>query len=103
MGEKVPDIEQRVAFAMVARSPIDRLVAAKQARGWAKPDGLFAAMDLGTWGQNVLLAMWSSITRRNRVVMLVFCPKRNFSHDSWSHRVSFVLWRAPDAATDRIA
>jgi predicted dithiol-disulfide oxidoreductase (DUF899 family) len=32
--EKIPDIEQRVAFAMVARSPIDRLVAAKQARGW---------------------------------------------------------------------
>jgi predicted dithiol-disulfide oxidoreductase (DUF899 family) len=34
--EKVPDIEQRVAFAMVARSPIERLVAAKQARGWTK-------------------------------------------------------------------
>jgi predicted dithiol-disulfide oxidoreductase (DUF899 family) len=34
--EKVPDIEQRVAFAMVARAPIDRLVAAKQARGWTK-------------------------------------------------------------------
>jgi predicted dithiol-disulfide oxidoreductase (DUF899 family) len=33
---KVPDIEQRVAFAMVARSPIGRLVAAKQARGWTK-------------------------------------------------------------------
>jgi predicted dithiol-disulfide oxidoreductase (DUF899 family) len=33
---KVPDIEQRVAFAMVARSPIDRLVAAKRARGWTK-------------------------------------------------------------------
>jgi predicted dithiol-disulfide oxidoreductase (DUF899 family) len=34
--EKVPDIEQRVGFAMVARSPIQRLVAAKQARGWTK-------------------------------------------------------------------
>lgn len=34
--EKVPDIEQRVGFAMVARSPIARLVAAKQARGWTK-------------------------------------------------------------------
>jgi predicted dithiol-disulfide oxidoreductase (DUF899 family) len=34
--EKVPDIEQRVAFAMVARSRIDRLVAAKRARGWTK-------------------------------------------------------------------
>jgi predicted dithiol-disulfide oxidoreductase (DUF899 family) len=31
---KVPDIEQRVAFAMTARSPIERLVAAKTARGW---------------------------------------------------------------------
>jgi predicted dithiol-disulfide oxidoreductase (DUF899 family) len=34
--EKVPDIEQRVAFAMVARSPIERLIAAKRARGWTK-------------------------------------------------------------------
>lgn len=33
---KVPDIEQRVALAMVARSPIDRLVAAKRARGWTQ-------------------------------------------------------------------
>jgi predicted dithiol-disulfide oxidoreductase (DUF899 family) len=31
---KVPDIEQRVALAMVARSPIGRLVEAKTARGW---------------------------------------------------------------------
>jgi predicted dithiol-disulfide oxidoreductase (DUF899 family) len=33
---KVPDIEQRVALVAVARSPIDRLLAAKKARGWAK-------------------------------------------------------------------
>ena len=42
-----------------------------QCRKLLKPDGLFAATDLGTWGQNVVLAMWSSITRRNRVVILV--------------------------------
>src|SRR5450755_1179593 len=34
--EKVPDIEQRVALSMIARSPIERLVAAKRARGWTK-------------------------------------------------------------------
>jgi predicted dithiol-disulfide oxidoreductase (DUF899 family) len=34
--EKIPDIEQRVALAAVARSPIERLVAAKRARGWTK-------------------------------------------------------------------
>jgi predicted dithiol-disulfide oxidoreductase (DUF899 family) len=34
--EKIPDIEQRVALSMVARSPIERLVAAKRARGWTK-------------------------------------------------------------------
>lgn len=34
--EKVPDIEQRVALAAMARSPIERLVAAKQARGWTR-------------------------------------------------------------------
>ncbi|MFJ5380593.1 DUF899 family protein [Cupriavidus sp. CER94] len=44
---KVPDIEQRVALAMVARSPIKRLKAAKAARGWtqlkvyADTDGAF--------------------------------------------------------------
>ena len=31
---EAPDIEQRVAFAMVARSPIERLMAFKQERGW---------------------------------------------------------------------
>lgn len=33
---KMPDIEQRVALAMVARSPIERLVEAKRARGWTR-------------------------------------------------------------------
>ncbi|MBR0715188.1 DUF899 family protein [Bradyrhizobium liaoningense] len=33
---KLPDIEQRVAFAFVARSPIARLIAAKKARGWTR-------------------------------------------------------------------
>ena len=36
LDHKVDDIEQRVALAFVARSTIDRLVAAKQARGWYK-------------------------------------------------------------------
>jgi NADPH:quinone reductase-like Zn-dependent oxidoreductase len=34
-----------------------------------KPGGVFAAMDLGPWGQNVVLALWSAITRNNRVVI----------------------------------
>ncbi|MGY3607151.1 MULTISPECIES: DUF899 family protein [unclassified Bradyrhizobium] len=33
---KLPDVEQRIAFVFVARSPIERLVAAKQARGWTR-------------------------------------------------------------------
>ncbi|MGE0211710.1 MAG: DUF899 family protein [Parvibaculaceae bacterium] len=33
---KLPDIEQRVAFAMVARAPIARLKEAKKARAWTK-------------------------------------------------------------------
>jgi NADPH:quinone reductase-like Zn-dependent oxidoreductase len=36
-----------------------------------KPDGVFAATDLGPWGQNALLTIWSSITRSNRVVIPV--------------------------------
>jgi len=33
---KLPDIEQRIAFVFVARSPIERLVSAKQSRGWTR-------------------------------------------------------------------
>ncbi|MCA6112257.1 DUF899 family protein [Bradyrhizobium cenepequi] len=33
---KLPDVEQRIAFVFVARSPIERLVAAKKARGWTQ-------------------------------------------------------------------
>ena len=33
---KMPDIEQRAAFVMMARSPIERLIEAKKARGWTK-------------------------------------------------------------------
>jgi predicted dithiol-disulfide oxidoreductase (DUF899 family) len=33
---KLPDIEQRVALVFTARSPIDRLIAAKKARGWSR-------------------------------------------------------------------
>jgi NADPH:quinone reductase-like Zn-dependent oxidoreductase len=45
-----------------------------QCRKLLNPMGLFAAMDLGAWGQNVALAVWSSVTRRNRVVMVA--PRR---------------------------
>jgi NADPH:quinone reductase-like Zn-dependent oxidoreductase len=34
-----------------------------------KTGGVFAATDLGPWGQNLVLAIWSSITRSNRVVI----------------------------------
>jgi NADPH:quinone reductase-like Zn-dependent oxidoreductase len=33
-----------------------------------KPAGVFAATDLGPWGQNPLLAMWSSLTGSHRVI-----------------------------------
>ncbi|MGY3534744.1 DUF899 family protein [Bradyrhizobium embrapense] len=33
---KLPDIEQRVSFVFVARSPIARLIKAKKARGWTR-------------------------------------------------------------------
>ncbi|MCC5808991.1 MAG: DUF899 family protein [Ectothiorhodospiraceae bacterium] len=44
---EAPDIEQRVAFAVVARSPIERLSAFKHERGWrhiklySDPDGAY--------------------------------------------------------------
>ena len=33
---KLPDVEQRVAYIFVARSPIERLIVAKKARGWTR-------------------------------------------------------------------
>jgi predicted dithiol-disulfide oxidoreductase (DUF899 family) len=33
---KLPDVEQRIAFVFVARSPIERLISAKNARGWTR-------------------------------------------------------------------
>jgi predicted dithiol-disulfide oxidoreductase (DUF899 family) len=33
---KLPDVEQRVAFVFVARSPVARLIEAKKARGWTR-------------------------------------------------------------------
>jgi len=33
-----------------------------------RPGGVFASTDLGPWCQNPLLAIWSSVTRSNRVV-----------------------------------
>jgi NADPH:quinone reductase-like Zn-dependent oxidoreductase len=34
-----------------------------------KPAGVFAATDLGPWGQNLLLSTWSWITRSDRIVI----------------------------------
>jgi NADPH:quinone reductase-like Zn-dependent oxidoreductase len=39
-----------------------------QCRGLLKPDGVYATTDLGPWWQNVILALWSSITGSGRVV-----------------------------------
>ncbi len=36
-----------------------------------KPDGVFAATDLGPWAQNLMLVLWSMLTRSNRVVIPV--------------------------------
>jgi len=33
---KLPDVERRIAFVFVARSPIARLIAAKRERGWTR-------------------------------------------------------------------
>src|SRR5882757_7400591 len=33
---KLPDLEQRIAFLFVARSPVARLIEAKKARGWTR-------------------------------------------------------------------
>jgi len=39
-----------------------------ECRPLLKPTGIFAATDLGPWWQNIVLALWSSITGTGRVV-----------------------------------
>jgi len=40
-----------------------------QCRKLLRSGGIFAATDLGAWGQNVALALWSAITRSRRVII----------------------------------
>jgi predicted dithiol-disulfide oxidoreductase (DUF899 family) len=69
---KLPDVEQRIAFVFVARSPIARLIAAKKARGWTQhriysdPSGEFtrdyvSAADADAPGYNVFTRRDGSI------------------------------------------
>lgn len=43
-----------------------------------KPKGVFAATDLGPWWQNVILAIWSSLTGSGRVVFPTPRNRRSF-------------------------
>lgn len=69
---KVPDIEQRVALALVARSPIERLVEAKKARGWTQlkvysdSDGSFTRDYVSAEDEDV--PAYTVFTRRNGTV-----------------------------------
>lgn len=46
-----------------------------QCRPLLKPEGVFAATDLGPWWQNVILATWSTLTGTERVVFPT--PRQN--------------------------
>ena len=43
-----------------------------------RPGGVFAATDLGPWCQNPLLAIWSSITKSNRVIFPLSNSRKAF-------------------------
>lgn len=62
-------------------------------RGLLRPGGVFAATDLGPWGQNLLLAVGSKITRRDRVVFPL--PKSSTAFvDSLRARMEAGVFRA---------
>ena len=69
---KVPDIEQRVALAFVARSPIERLIEAKRARGWRQirvysdPSGEFTRDYVSAAEEDI--AGYSVFTRRDGTI-----------------------------------
>lgn len=72
LDHKVADIEQRVALAMVARSPIERLIEAKAARGWTQlkvysdGDGAFTRDYVSAEDEDV--PGYTVFTRRDGVV-----------------------------------
>jgi predicted dithiol-disulfide oxidoreductase (DUF899 family) len=69
---KVADITQRVALAMIARSPIERLAAAKRERGWtdlpiyADPDGSFTRAYVSATDDD--MPGYTVFTRRDGVI-----------------------------------
>lgn len=69
---KLPDVEQRVAFVFMARSPIDRLVASKKARDWSRirvvsdPDGGYTR-DYVSW-EDADVAAYNVFTRRDGTI-----------------------------------
>jgi len=38
-------------------------------RRWLRPGGIFAATDMGPWGQNLLFLLWSKVSGSGRVVV----------------------------------
>jgi NADPH:quinone reductase-like Zn-dependent oxidoreductase len=50
-----------------------------------KPGGTFSATDLGPWGQNAWLAIWSSITRRKRVIFPLPTISKTFMSSVKAH------------------
>jgi NADPH:quinone reductase-like Zn-dependent oxidoreductase len=64
-AEDFTQIRERFDFVVDAVGKISFF----RCRRLLTPGGVFASTDLGPWWQNLVLAMWSSIARRNRIVI----------------------------------
>jgi NADPH:quinone reductase-like Zn-dependent oxidoreductase len=64
-AEDFTRIEERFDFVLDAVGKTTYL----RCRRLLKPDSVFAATDMGPWGQTLVLTIWSAITRSGRVVV----------------------------------
>jgi predicted dithiol-disulfide oxidoreductase (DUF899 family) len=82
---EVPDIRQRAAFAVIARSPIDRLLAFKQARGWqhmplySDADGAFSRDYHAVDADGSEMPQFIAFTRRDGTIRLFWAGEMGFA------------------------
>jgi predicted dithiol-disulfide oxidoreductase (DUF899 family) len=82
---EVPDVQQRAAFAVVARSPIARLVAFKEERGWhhlplySDSEGAFSRDYHGLDADNGDIPQFLVFTRRDGTIRLFWAGEMGFA------------------------
>ncbi|MCU1399526.1 MAG: hypothetical protein JWN62_2635 [Acidimicrobiales bacterium] len=82
IDHKIRNLRRRVSIAFIARSPIDRLMAAKQAQGWID-------MPLFSDGSGDFTRTYVSATDEDMPAMNVFTRRDGTIRHFWSEEIGF--------------